>query len=798
MLRDSATEGPAHLSLFGGEGTGKSSLLNGTVDLACNRGLLAVKLALTPATVLTEIDFYQALYDATLQTLLDIGKLASEDPLMHTWKLRTYIGTSPSTPQELEHGELELGLLIAAKLNGRMVESVPIPLVRRDLERLLGIGDERMQRFVLCLDSAERVDENNDLAPSLTQLADSASFLTIVTAAEQAGSLQAAAPRAWAQIEVGPYRELGDVLDAITKPAKDTNGTPDVRPPTPALARDIANLTGRVPYEVNLVCHFIWNAIQAGEQEAFDLSPKVIQRVNAELEEKGRHQVSPEIATYSMLSPADYAAVVQFAPYEALTIRELALLRLMLADYDHDDLDQAETQIRLELAQLQQKGVVSLDDERFEINGSRDARLYLKYAAKRHTGDNLRYGQTYPWAVTTRCVRHLGGALVGEAYNEALIFSGGRPQEVGDSTAGSWLDAISQAATTRDIVELSEHFGLWLAPDQLIKNAESSLLLTVTQLQVGLYDVEHVDLILNTQNRSHEDATEAGEQWVAEAEELLAKYDVRIVGWRCYEVPSETARAAAAYGHLRLACGASYPVFRTGARDAAENLLASVVEIAEELIGSDPPDPLLRTQLANALSRHGFMAATRHDWNTAIEQFQRSRTMFLTEEWLLDYNEAYVHACQGRLDLACSLTVSAVEHHTGLVNQVLLHAYFPTPEDWPSPGDSWTLVELRGVWIKRFLDLQLVVFSAVAATERRKELESALDELGGSAPAPLLRLAGWARLTILNDADGAVSLFTRAVAATRYDEAQVPRQEANYAEVLTNPSSKTSAHGSTP
>jgi hypothetical protein len=784
LLRDSSADSPTHLSLFGGQGSGKSSLLNGAVDLACARGMMVVKLALTSTIVETEIDFYRALYDAALQTLIDTGRLTTEDELMGTWALRTYTGVAPASQQEITPGELQFGLLIAAKLNGRMVESVPTPMLRRDIELLLSVGCGPMRRLVLCLDSAELLDDNHDLGPSLTHLADSCSFLTIITAAETAGTLQAAAPRAWAQIEVGPYRGVGAVIDAITKPATNADGIPEITPPTPETARDIADLTGRVPYEVNLVSHFIWDAIQQGEQDSFELSPSVIQRVTVELEEKGRHQASPEIATYSNLSQADYTMLGRYAPYEALSLRELALLRLMLEDHNEDDLAQAETQVRNELAQLELKGVVILERDRFAIKGSRDARLYLKYAAKRHTGDDLHYGDTYTWAVTMRFANQLGAAVGDDDdYGKALIFRGGRPQELGDDNAGSWAESIGSAAARGDIVALSEPFGLSLPTERMTGPDQSSFLLSVVQLQVGVYDVEYVELVVSGDGSSAEEALDTGNNWLAREEDLLGKYGIRVVDRHCFEIPRETLRAVIAYGHLRLACGVSYPVFRTGARSAAEGLLGTVLEIATEMVGSDPQDPLIRTELANALSRQAFIASHRGNWDAAIDGFQSSRRMFLTEEWLLDYNEAYVRARQGDLDLACSLGALAVAHHeTGIVELVLLHAYFPTPDDWATTDERWNLIELRGTWITRFLNLQLLVLKAIATGGEREELASAVAALGTAAPPPLLRLGGWATITLLNDAPTAAMLFGRAVAGTRYDETDMPAQEATYAE----------------
>jgi len=780
MLRDASHDNPTHLSLFGEPGNGKSSLLNGAADLARARGLLVATIALTPASVETEIDFYKALYDATLQGLLDGGHLSEHDELMRGWQLRTYAGAPVETLDSMRAAELEFGLLVSAKLNGRMVDHVPVNVVRRDLERLLAVPTDKVSQLVVCLDGAELVNTNSDLAPSLTQLSANAPFLTMITAAETAGALQHAAPRAWSQIEVGPYPSLQAVLDAIAKPITDVQGTESTKSPTPGTASDIATLTGSVPYEVNLVCHFIWDAIQQGELDEFELSPKVIERVVTELEEQGRHNASREIRTYSALSVADYEKLMELAPYEALTVRELALLRLMLDDYHDDDLRQAEANVRSELSELETRGVLKTEGQRFEITGGDDGRLYLRYAARRHTGADLEYGKTYTSAAAVGFARQIGKALVGESYEKDWLFRGRVPQEVGDAGAGAWLESVGVAAGAGNIATLSREFGLWLAHARAVKEAEHDFLLFAAHLQVGVYDVEQVDLIANSVDCALESLVSTATHWIDDKQELLEKYDVRVVGWRCYEISAETVRAAAAYEQLRLACGASYSLFRKGARETADQLLAAVLHLTDELIGSEPTDPLLRAEIANALSRHGFMALTARAWDTALDRIQRSRTMSLTEEWLLDYNEAYVRASEGKLELATSLAASAVSRYQKAFDQVLLYGFFPAPAEWEA-DDEWNLIELRGKWIGRYLDLQLTVLKAAADPDRIPELRTAIGEIDGSAPVPILRLAGWATLTLLDERNAAAALFARAVGATRYDETDMPEREEAFA-----------------
>jgi AAA ATPase domain len=788
LLRESALGRPVHISLFGSQGSGKSSLLNGVMDLATDRGFLAVKLPLREATVQTELDFYWAIYDAALQALLDEGQLHEDQQMMQNWLMHTCTGDIANSATHLDKSTLELGLVLAARLNNRMTEIVSTQVVERDLNRLLTVAGKRMQGLVLCLDSAELLDDNHDLAPSLLQLAECTPLLTIIAAAEAAGSLQKTAPRAWAQIEVLPFHDASAVLDAIAKPIQNVDDILGATPPTFTTAMDIRELTGGVPYEVSLVCHFIWDAIQQGEQERFDLSPSVIEGVRAELESKGRRQAGSDITVFASLSAADYSQLVELAPYEALTIHELALVRLMLNDYTQEQLESVEQDIRSELQQLEVKRIVRVEENRFELCGGRDSRIYLKYAAQRHTGRKLRYSHTYLSSITLECATHLGRAIFNDdedAYNDALIFRSSRPQELGGGSTGDWLTSLVDAISTDDIASLAEYVGVWLGQDDTFDQGNSPFILLALHLNSGVHDVEHADLIANRSEAAIGEIRESAEHWIVEHTDLLSKYEAKIVECACFEVSPHLLRAAVAYAHLRLVCQASYMLYRTGAIGSADTLLANAIKKSEYLIGKNPDDPLLRTKLADALNRHGFIAATQRNWQAARQRLAESREMFVTHEWLLNYNEAYIEASQGDMNAASQHAASALKGHTDPFDRLLLHAYFPTGVAWVPPSEHWNVVELQGRWIKRFLELQRLVFCAAdGSAEYRDRLQVTLDELSNSAPPAMLRLAAWAQLTILDNPDEAVALFKQAVAATPYDETNLPRLEVSHAEEM--------------
>lgn len=777
-LRAADSGRPAHVSLFGKADSGKSSLLNGVVDIARERGFLAVKLTLREAMVDTELDFYRAVWDAALQALIEVDWLDPTDARMMAWTRMTGTGELDTDAP----GSLELGPVVAAKLLGRMVSQVSTPLLKRDIQRLISFGSEHACGLVLCLDNAELLDRNRDLAPSLIQLADATPLLTIVTAAEAAGSLQKKAPRAWAQIEVCPFKHPAEVLTAIAKPINHRSDTLGSKAPTPETAVDIYHLTNGEPYEINLVCHFIWDAIMQGEQDAFELSPRVIEQVIRELEEKGRHEASPEIAKFSSLSASELRSLVEVAPYESLTTRQMALIRLMLEDYDERDLEAAQGAVCDQLEQLERHELVRTERDRFRLVGGRDARLYLRYVARRETAHELGYGQSYPHALTKRCASELRRVLVGDGSDDFCLFSAGRPHEVGGSVAGRWIDNAVKAATGNNIVALGDAFGRWIPPADLLEHPDKTFLLVALRLQVGVHDVEHLELVVNAQSHDVDAARSGAIRWTDENRQLLSKYEARGLDVRCEVIDYDVLAASQAYELLRLGRALTYILYSGGGHEAAEELLAALLETSTKLAGENPADPLLRTTLADALHREGFMAAAKREWGQALARFDASATMSLTETWLLDYNQAFVRASQGRLGDAISFAESALNRYDSDCETVLLHAFLPTPADWVPPRNGWNTVELHGHWIRRFLKLQLHVLRATEAGQASEELKAALEDLGGSAPAPLLRLAGWAQLTFLNRAPDAAALFRRAAGASSYDETEIPEAEEAFAE----------------
>jgi AAA ATPase domain len=776
FLREAAAGRSSYFSLFGGAGMGKSSLLNASAEIAWGRKLLPVRLEVLESTVESSLTFYAAVFDAALAALIDKGALTDEDPLMGSWRRHTLAG-EVGDPTDLTP-RLETGLLVAARMSGKMVDEVPLAALRRDSATVLEHCERAgLRGVVLCLDSAERIDENRDLAPSLMQLAQSIPGLNLLTAAEKGGGLQKASPRAWSQIEVGPFANPPSIFDAIMRPLADVEGLELA--PAPATAQDILLMTEGRPYEVNLVNHFIWEAITQGEQDQFVLSKPVIERVLLELEERGRLEESETIAAIRKLGAADLEAVSRLVPFEGLTIRQLALGRLMFEDFDEEGLEEAERQVAGDLDRLSQADIMEISHDRFKLNGGPEARLYLRYAAEQRVGRRIAYRDTYARQALAVCRARLGEELLGADFDSKLLRGSWSSRELGEVVVGRWVEELADSVTEQNLGALNELMP-GFAEEELAEFAEKGGLMFGFTIQVGLESVEYADIGINVEELDSDDARAKIDSWIEANRQQLAKYEISFEMTRCEQLSPALAKSVAAYSELDRYCMLAVFMHRAGFVRGAIDALTHCINECEALIGDDPTDPLLRAELADALNRAGFMQATEGLWEDSEANLRRSLELSLAEEWLTVFNLSYIKANLGGFGEAIELCERAGETACPTDTHLILHAWFPTPEDWGAEARS-SVVEMRGRWAERFMELQAAVYAAREDQTGNDRLKDLLDGLSQSSPPALLRLAGWAELVILERGQRAIEFFEHALNATGLEEMDVVADELAYA-----------------
>ena len=756
---------------------GKSSLLNAVGQIAHRRNLLPVKIDLRESTVESILTFYFAVFDAAINALIDLGAVERDHDAVESWTQHTLLGNTAHVP-DLNQA-LSTGLLIAARMSGKAVSDIPTTVLERDVAFLLALGESKNIRgIVLQLDNAGLLDDNHELAPSVMELAESSPSLTVVTAAEAAGRLQEAAPRAWTQIEVKPFRGAVDTLDAIMKPLVDAEEIELA--PSLQTAKEIHDLTEGRPYEVNLVNHFVWEAITQGDQTEFKLSEAVLSRVLYELEQRGRHTSSSSVSAIRNLTDDDLRAIAELAPFEGLTIRQLALGRLMFNEFDDDRLAEVEDEITVQLQRLADLGVLRLDHDLFEIEGGPESRLYLRYSAEQRIDQRIEYGDTYARLATGVCRENLCDELLGADKLDMLLRGLWSRHELG-AGGGRWLDVVADSVAEESLSDLSDLLPGFDDPEHLAKFTENGGILFGFGLQVGLQNVEYADIAINVQSLSADEATSRINAWIEAHEPLLSKYEIAFQTVRCELLSPSASKNAAAFSELRRHCMLVYFMHRSGFIGPAIEVMSDCIDRSEALIGSEPADPLVRAELADAINRLGFLYATAEEWDKAAENLRRSIEISIADEWLPRSNLSFIEASRGNFEPALALAEEAEVLFTGTgEGETILHAWFPTPAQWKPKVPRSAVVSIHGKWVQRFVELQAQVFAAQSDPEKLPDLRKSLDALPLSAPPAFLRMAGWCEYAMFDSPAAAAERFDHAVHATDLEEIAAVETEHNF------------------
>ena len=380
-----------HVLIVGEERTGRTSVLQEVARRVSDehRGLV-VNLRLLHCD-LTTSGLQRSLLNATVEALV-----AGEDPQpdwYRAWCDRVHLrDRSPAQMRDV----LVTGLVLAA--DGAAV--VDRAVLARDLRTLFAMAVERGKEcIVVCIDDADALLEDVELVEAMVDAATAAgdwSFVMTSTPAGREHLVEAVSPclRRFVRVPLLPFWTLDRIRACLTAPldAEDSKRLMPDRP-LPLLA-DLARLTGGNPFEIALVAKHLWFACRLGEQEHYELTPRVLERALPELALSTGAQGGLVDGARAMrdLDPSRLGAALDLVALSALTVREIAIARLLgVPNRDNNlnprllsaDLDEEEQRVADELAELEGRGVVVLDDDgRFTVRGGHRAEVALKYQAR--------------------------------------------------------------------------------------------------------------------------------------------------------------------------------------------------------------------------------------------------------------------------------------------------------------------------------------------------------------------------------------------------------------------------------
>jgi hypothetical protein len=390
--RVAPVEGEAGHALIVGEArTGRTStLLEVGRRVEKDRNALAVPLQLLDDD-LTSSGLPRALLGAAIERL--VSEVDPPPDWYLAWCDRVHLrNQSPASVRDL----FVSGLSLAADSS-----AIPSPaILQRDLRTLTRLAAERgYGRIVVYADDAGALLEDISLTERLVVDLDAVGNWSLILVTDVTGIrhlVEAVSPslRRFRTIPLEPFwspEQIRRCLTAPLNPDADSGLMPTDDMP---LLFEIRRLTSGNPFEIALVARHLWMACTLGEQEHYELTPRVLRRVVGELSlyTGVDEDLLDGVKAVRNLAPEEIAPSLDLIALSQLTPRQIAIARALGLPNSDDgiscrilecDLDQEEARVVEDLKELERKGVVSLaEDRRFAVQGGRTAAMMLKYEAR--------------------------------------------------------------------------------------------------------------------------------------------------------------------------------------------------------------------------------------------------------------------------------------------------------------------------------------------------------------------------------------------------------------------------------
>ncbi|MFD0482046.1 ATP-binding protein [Kineococcus sp. GCM10028916] len=364
---------PINLVLTGPRSAGKTSLLNKIGYEAKGRGFAVARIDLNEGDA-NPLSLFYKIYDAVLLAAVTEGAYAGiGGPLYRSY--RTLIdgqGTSTESFTELlfpRHFAL-------ANQGGRMLSEVTL---RTDLEN---IARELGKPCVLLFDECDVLAKSrielemlrNIFMNTRGYMLAFAGTPNLFPALEDVFS---PIIRQFKKIPVEKFASVEDTIECITKPLRQLDIDPTEAFPETArqLHFDIHRLANGRPYEVQLLCHFMFKRVEEGKANRMAITVDVLDDVRRELETHEEGNDRRWVSALRRLSREDIQLLAALLECKG-TIRQIWALSQIFspAPLSLSDLESGATRFK-------ELGLLSEEEGNLKFRGDQFDEIYVRYFA---------------------------------------------------------------------------------------------------------------------------------------------------------------------------------------------------------------------------------------------------------------------------------------------------------------------------------------------------------------------------------------------------------------------------------
>jgi hypothetical protein len=623
-----------HALLIGERRSGRTSTLQEVARRASEeRGRVAVRLRPTGAQFATDGAFLRHLLMASVEAVA--ARYGDPKPDWYVaWRERVYLGSRGRvTPRDV----LGSALVFAAQPAG---EIDPV-VVEQDLTSLRELAQARgAQGIVLTLDDAGDLTADIALLEHVLACLDAARGWSLLLAGLPASYRhfrEAASPclRRFYPVYLAPFRAQ-QVMTCLTVPAEGRDVNAWVKVSDSSLARDLVQLTDGNPFEIMLVAHHMWLACEIGQNDHFALTPRVLDRVVHELavHTSGGEALLDAARAIRRLDNEQMPTAIELVASSRLTVREIATARALgvakgtagpvLRDVTAEDIDRLTEEVRHELVELEDAGVVELvaDGARFKVQGGRPVAVLLKYEAQAGRcadSPDRPFGRSFLATVGLPLMRDVFSRTAEKLTGTRRLGSGAieTGSTVRRSSPRQAVAALAQTGSLDAVARGDLSLLTWTKQDfervsELIGKSDCP---TIALLSASLSNESELEYVELWELPARTDQHVLTQTLAGEFEEVIGTLDAAELGWRGAEdvvLSGDQAREALTLFLPYAADGALADAFFEFRESRAPEALAHAITLAEktaQTLRSHHQPLWLRAVLSGVLSKSGFLKA---------------------------------------------------------------------------------------------------------------------------------------------------------------------------------------------
>lgn len=270
-----------HLALIGQRGVGKTSLLNGIEEIAAGLKLLPVRIDLNEQKVRSPGEFWYDLYATLILSLAKVGCWGGlHAPIYGDLFAMMH---ARQKPESLDRVVLQIPFAFACHKGEHSTFLCADALVKHDFQSCI---EELSLRgyvgIVLLVDEADCLGTNVALLQMLRNIFQVVPRMSLILAGTEAifpsiSEIFSPIPRQFHRIDVKPFAHANDTIQLVMKPLKAQN-IEDIAA-SHAHLRELHELCGGDPSEVQLYCHHMYRMVEQGKAKQMALAPQVFREV---------------------------------------------------------------------------------------------------------------------------------------------------------------------------------------------------------------------------------------------------------------------------------------------------------------------------------------------------------------------------------------------------------------------------------------------------------------------------------------------------------------------------------------